>query len=254
VLANTAPMVAHAHEDFNVIVHRDGPAVPWRVGARELLLEACHALIVRPWEVHERLAGANQPSVLLSFIVVPRWLDAYTAVALTGLGVGSPPRVVKLDAEVEGAVLRVMQMLQSPNDRTQLPSIVRRVLELLAASSAPPDALASFRRAPLDVRVRKVLDFIRANGAGRYSMEELCVQAGVSRAHLFKLFKAGLGTSPQIVLDMVRIDWASRALRESKMSIAEIAEELEFSTQGHFTRFFVMHRGVPPAEYRRMAS
>jgi AraC-like DNA-binding protein len=43
-------------------------------------------------------------------------------------------------------------------------------------------------------------------------------------------------------------------LRESKLSIAEIAEELEFSTQGHFTRFFVMHRGVPPAEYRRMAS
>ena len=63
VLANTAPMVAHAHEDFNVIVHRDGPAVPWRVGGRELLLEASHALIVRPWEVHERLAGANQPSV-----------------------------------------------------------------------------------------------------------------------------------------------------------------------------------------------
>jgi AraC-like DNA-binding protein len=74
---------------------------------------------------------------------------------------------------------------------------------------------------------------------------------GMSRSRLFHQFKACMGISPQQYLDWIRIGIATQLLAERHATIGDVAHQLGFSAQGHFTRFFVQHLGLSPSEFRR---
>ncbi len=58
------------------------------------------------------------------------------------------------------------------------------------------------------------------------------------------------GTSYRELLDQVRLEMTSRKLQAGTESIAEIAEQLGFSTRQAFLRWFKNHTGKTPSEYR----
>lgn len=59
------------------------------------------------------------------------------------------------------------------------------------------------------------------------------------------------GTHYQQILDKVRESLACKYLSESDLSVAEIAELLQFSETSAFSRFFRKRRGVSPRQYRQ---
>lgn len=52
-------------------------------------------------------------------------------------------------------------------------------------------------------------------------------------------------------MERVRIDCASQMLKESKMSITDIAMELGFKTSQHFATVFKKMIGVTPKAWRK---
>lgn len=60
-----------------------------------------------------------------------------------------------------------------------------------------------------------------------------------------------IGTRYSEVLDHARFDVARQMLQEPEMKITEIAHRLDYSDQGHFTRFFNRVAGVAPGVYRK---
>lgn len=58
------------------------------------------------------------------------------------------------------------------------------------------------------------------------------------------------GTSYQEILDDARSRLAQRYLKESGLSVGEIAELLRFSEASAFSRFFTRHAGTSPRRYR----
>lgn len=63
---------------------------------------------------------------------------------------------------------------------------------------------------------------------------------------------AATGTGYQDILDYVRENLACRYLRDSDLSVAEIAELLQFSETSTFSRFFRRRKGVSPRAFRQM--
>ncbi len=59
------------------------------------------------------------------------------------------------------------------------------------------------------------------------------------------------GTQYQTILDSVRESLARKYLRESELSIAEIAELLQFSETSAFSRFFSKRTSMTPRQYRQ---
>jgi len=59
------------------------------------------------------------------------------------------------------------------------------------------------------------------------------------------------GTSYQALLDKVRLDSAIHYLRASSLSVAEIAERLNFSETSAFSRFFKSRMGLTPRQMRQ---
>ena len=63
-----------------------------------------------------------------------------------------------------------------------------------------------------------------------------------------------MGVTPNIFLNTLRSEHAIDDLLNTQKTVTDIAFELGFSSQASFTRFFSTNVGIPPSEYRRVAS
>ena len=74
--------------------------------------------------------------------------------------------------------------------------------------------------------------------------------AGVSPRHLDRLFARELGTSWKAAYLEIRLGHALRLLRQSPLSLAQVAYATGFSSPSHFSRAFRTTPGLPPGAWR----
>ena len=70
-------------------------------------------------------------------------------------------------------------------------------------------------------------------------------------ADLFEQFKAATGRSVMACYAALRIDAAKRLLRETDLSVAQIADRLGFDTPNYFSKTFRRLTSVTPSAYRK---
>lgn len=102
-----------------------------------------------------------------------------------------------------------------------------------------------------DQRLRRILDFMAWNFAEQLTLEQLAKEAGISRFHFCRLFKAKVGVSPHKHLSLLRIAHAKDLLRTTERSVAEIVAECGYTHAGHFAAAFFRSTGLTLSQYRR---
>ncbi|MBO5702193.1 MAG: helix-turn-helix transcriptional regulator [Clostridia bacterium] len=102
--------------------------------------------------------------------------------------------------------------------------------------------------------VRKVHDHLVAHLDERVTIEELSRMFHINATTLKEAFKAEYGTSLAAHIKEHRMEKAAVLLRESGMSVAEIAKIVGFESRSRFTTAFREKYGVLPSEYRNLAS
>ena len=85
---------------------------------------------------------------------------------------------------------------------------------------------------------------------GAVPVTELASETGLSRFQAMRAFKRRFGLPPGAYQLRVRLGVAQKSLREG-MPPADVAAELGFVDQSHFTRHFKRLVGVTPARYAR---
>jgi AraC-like DNA-binding protein len=101
--------------------------------------------------------------------------------------------------------------------------------------------------------INSVLDFIAESRMEDLSLSALARLAGMSVFHFAHAFRQQVGCSPFIYAEAIRIERAKSRLRAGG-SLAEIAFDLGYTDQSHFTRRFKQHQGTTPGQYRLCAS
>ncbi|HKC66554.1 MAG TPA: AraC family transcriptional regulator [Pyrinomonadaceae bacterium] len=100
-------------------------------------------------------------------------------------------------------------------------------------------------------KLRQITDWIAEHMAEEFSLERLAEQAGLSRFHFQRLFKAATGVSPSRYQINLRMNEARRLLRETKMSVVDVALEVGYTNPSHFAQLFRREMGLSPSDYRR---
>ncbi len=83
------------------------------------------------------------------------------------------------------------------------------------------------------------------------SLEHIAQQVRLSPFHLSRLFKSAGGTTILDYLTKRRVVEAQRLLRESTLSIKEIAARVGYGDQNYFSRVFRRVTGMTPTTYRQ---
>ena len=81
------------------------------------------------------------------------------------------------------------------------------------------------------------------------NLDALCRRIGLSRASLYRKLMSATGLSPARYIQSVRLNLAARMLRETQMSVSEIATASGFNSLIHFSASFRKQYGVPPSRY-----
>jgi AraC family transcriptional regulator len=100
-------------------------------------------------------------------------------------------------------------------------------------------------------KLRQITDWMAEHVAEEFSLAQLAAQAGLSKFHFQRLFKSATGVSPSRYHINLRMEEARRLLRETKMSVVDVALEVGYTDPSHFARLFRRETGLSPSEYRR---
>jgi AraC family transcriptional regulator len=99
-------------------------------------------------------------------------------------------------------------------------------------------------------RLRKVEDYVKAHFDHRICLADLARVAGLSRMHFAAQFRAATGYRPREYLLHQRIEKAKLLLSKAQMPLAEVALEVGFCTQAHFSTVFKRMTHTTPARWR----
>jgi AraC-like DNA-binding protein len=122
---------------------------------------------------------------------------------------------------------------------------LRRYMEAL------PDADSGWLAGLRDPLVGRALVLLHQAPERDWSVESLAHEIAASRSLLAGRFKAVLGEPPMQYLTRWRLLLAARRLRDSRASVAAVAEAVGYESPAAFQRAFKRELGATPAQWRR---
>ncbi len=99
-------------------------------------------------------------------------------------------------------------------------------------------------------RLARLFEYVRINYAERITVEQAMKLVHMSQSQFMKVFKKVSGMTFVAHVTRVRINQSLRLLRETDLTIAEIAARTGFPDQSYFDRRFKQAFGKSPRQYR----
>ena len=102
-----------------------------------------------------------------------------------------------------------------------------------------------------ELPITAAVEYIRSNIGKPITLEDLAGVAQLSPYYFSHMFKRETGFAPMEYVINTRIEHAKSLLLRTTMPVADIAEEVGYSTTGSLTNVFVKKVGESPAQYRK---
>ncbi len=99
--------------------------------------------------------------------------------------------------------------------------------------------------------VLDAIKYIQFNYSNDIRIDDIANSVGISRSHLYRVFMASLETSPIDYLTEYRINEACSLIKNTNLSISQIAASVGFFDKFYFSKVFKKVKGVPPSKYLR---
>lgn len=110
------------------------------------------------------------------------------------------------------------------------------------------------KKDPFSIMLKQTIEYIDNNYFKELDVAVLAENAGYSRFHFSRLFKAHTGFSPRGYITKVRIEKAKDMLTRSNFPLQIIAEKAGFGTVNYLIRVFKEQENITPGKYRRLQS
>ena len=83
-----------------------------------------------------------------------------------------------------------------------------------------------------------------------FSVETLSQELGMSRVNLYKKLLSITGKTPSEFIRMIRLQRGEQLLRQSQLSVSEIAYKVGFNNPRYFSKYFKEQYGEMPSDYK----
>ena len=93
-------------------------------------------------------------------------------------------------------------------------------------------------------------EFLETKTISRFRIEELCRHVQRSESQIIRIFKKAYGVTPYAYLLEKKLELAGQLLRDTNLSVREIAEKLSFADEYYFSNVFKKKMGVTPSLWR----
>jgi AraC-like DNA-binding protein len=256
VLEACSDLVAHSHSESQIVFWLGGARAQATVGGESVQYDENTGLATNANQSHDMtVLDDGGPAVFLVFMISRSWLNERRKA--TGRPFVFPSPRIPIDAGLRQACWQVLDLILSEREAQQtLDDLVEQLIIATIDAVTRQSLVDAKRLLPplLDHRLRSAITLMREHVSEKFAVDEIATRVGLSRAHLFTLFRDQLNTTPQVFWSAVRVEEAMRRLISKQASLTSVAFDLGFSAPSNFSRFFKEHTGVSPSTFRRAAS
>ena len=103
-----------------------------------------------------------------------------------------------------------------------------------------------------DVRLSMAKQYIKDNIEYNPKLSDVAAFCYIGTKQLTRLFKAFENTTPALYIQSQKFRHIEKLLMNTELSLKEISEKMNFSSEYHFNSFFKKIAGTPPGEYRNI--
>ncbi|WP_276955794.1 AraC family transcriptional regulator [Allomeiothermus silvanus] len=240
----THEFARHSHDFYVVGVVTQGVEA-FRLEGSTRYAPAGSVLVVHPGQVHTGYAVQREGWEYRMFYPSIAWVREVAE----SMGLKDElPRVsdaVLEDLEIAGKLKQAHRV--SNNNPLAGETLLSEAMGLLLrryGGAHPP------QRCLPKAAVIQAVQYLRQSVSQPVTLEKLSRVSGLSRFHLVRAFRAYTGLPPHLYLLQLRIEEAKIRLCGPE-SLAQIALEVGFTDQAHFTKSFKRMVGVTPGVYRK---
>jgi len=100
------------------------------------------------------------------------------------------------------------------------------------------------------VRSQRMRDFIHQNFTRKISARDVAKEAGLSVGRALHLFREETGMALTGYINKMKVDYGKYLLLNSDIQLAELADQLGYYDQSHFTKNFKKFERITPSHFR----
>jgi AraC family transcriptional regulator len=123
-------------------------------------------------------------------------------------------------------------------------------VQLLRNYSATQPHVSLYSGGLCDRQLLQVIDYINDYLGEEIKLSDLAELLGMSQFHFSHLFKQSMGVPPYQYVIQQRVERAKQFLKQTELSIAEIAFLCGFNSHSHLSKWFRQLTGITPKAYR----
>lgn len=242
------PMVNHAHRECHLVFFLEGGTAEGVIGNEPVKLDATTAIAVSPMELHRfELTNDKEPCSCLVLHLSPHWI--LSASKLTALTFEFGQNSVSVTSALARLISRLADLIARTRDAGSLEDLMYEIyLQCYESSWSKSDRAVTGSVA--SSRIAKSIDLMQSHYLAENNLDNLSKEAGISRPHFFSLFRKEVGITPNIYVNVLRVERAIHDLISTDEPLEQIAFALGFSSQSSFSRFFSQNVGIAPSHYR----
>lgn len=100
-------------------------------------------------------------------------------------------------------------------------------------------------------RLKAIRKAIIAEPMKQWSVDDICYNLNISRTYFHRLYREAFGIT--CIQDVIRnrINYACNLLKDTDLSVNEIAEKSGYDSDSYFMKQFRQCKNCTPSEYRR---
>ena len=252
--------------DFWELVYADKCSVVCTAGDKQIVLNEGEILFHKPNEYHALSTEVRNP---------PNVFVATFECRSEGMGFFENKRL-KLDKSLLKFIYMLIEesrktfdLPYSDPDLKKMPlrqrptlggqQLIKNLLEILLINimrgeTEKADANETFLfKEEFEGRVAKrIIELLEENVRENLSIDELCAKLNYNKSYLFRQFKATTGCSIMAYFINLKMKGAKKLLRESDMTVVQIANHFSFDSPNYFSKTFKKLTGHTPTNYRKI--
>ncbi len=188
-----------------------------------------------PWEIKWVAFNGNEASRILS---------------QTGLDKNPFIFSNKVTPVIKSYFQNIIEAMANKDDIRRLQATGYLMLLIHKLAEQKTNAEQKVARENINEVVKKAISFIHENYYNYIDVDILCNYINYSRSYFSRNFRAISGISIPAYINKVRIETAQVLLRETSLSVLEIAYSVGIDDQFYFSKVFRSTSGMSPTEYR----
>ena len=146
---------------------------------------------------------------------------------------------------------KIASLLQSMREEEEDDREISVLNILRAVAEEGGRVIGHFKKPDLKAqRMSKVSVYTVCNFARTITLDEVARYVGMNRSAFCSFFKQQTGKTYFTYLNEMRIEEASRLLKEGRMSVSDVCFACGFNDISYFSRTFRRLKGCPPSECR----